>query len=318
MTVQRIVEKFINNPKYLTNGAGRLSRIWNCSKEDVYEARRIVKNKNKYGTEYNPKDVAFKPKGLPKILVFDIETSPTIAYTWRRFQENISLSQVIQDPMMLTWAAKWLYNDDTMSDAITPEEILNEDDSRIVKSLWGLMDEADIVVGHYGDRFDIPMMNARAIINGLPPYSSIRSIDTCKVAKATFKFPSNKLDALGEYLELGQKLPTTFNLWKQCMEGRQEAITEMQVYNIQDVVLLEKVYLKLRPYIKSHPNVAVYMNSEEKACSVCGSSNIVKTDKYQPTNTGKFKLWRCECGALSRGRRTDFDKTKTLLTSAPR
>jgi len=96
------------------------------------------------------------------------------------------------------------------------------------------------------------------------------------------------------------------------------ALEEMEIYNIQDVEVLEEVYLKLRPYIKSHPNVAVYMDIDKRVCSACGSDNLTQTDKYQYTNTGKFKVYRCECGAESRGRRTDFDKTKTLLTSVPR
>ena len=94
MTIQQVIEKFEKYPKALTNGAGHLSKRWNCDKDIIYKARKIVRNKNKYGTEYNPKDVAFRPETLPKILVFDIETSPTISYTWRRFQENISLDQV--------------------------------------------------------------------------------------------------------------------------------------------------------------------------------------------------------------------------------
>lgn len=182
------------------------------------------------------------------------------------------------------------------------------------------MDEADIVIAHFGDRFDIPTLNARAILNDLPPYNTVRSIDTKKVASSTFKFPSNKLDALAKYFGIPGKIDTEFQLWIDCLKGKENAIEEMRVYNVQDIEVLEAVYLKLRPYVKSHPNVAVYMDTETRVCSSCGSKNIKETDRYQYTNTGKFKIWRCECGAESRGRRTDFDKTKgkKLLTSVPR
>lgn len=305
MTAQQIANIFREKEYMLNMGAGKLSKWLKASKEDIYKAKMLARSKS---------------HKLPKILIFDIETSPSISYTFGRFKYNIAYDQVEQEPIMLTWAAKWLYSTEVMSDKITKEEVLKADDYRIVKSLWNLMDEADIVIAHFGDRFDIPTLNARAILNDLPPYNTVRSIDTKKVASSTFKFPSNKLDALAKYFGIPGKIDTEFQLWIDCLKGKENAIEEMRVYNVQDIEVLEAVYLKLRPYVKSHPNVAVYMDTETRVCSSCGSKNIKETDRYQYTNTGKFKIWRCECGAESRGRRTDFDKTKgkKLLTSVPR
>ncbi len=72
---------------------------------------------------------------------------------------------------MISWAPKWLGSKEVMSECLTPEEILNEDDDRIIKHLWQLMDQADIVVAHNGKRFDVPKMNSRFILAGLPPTS---------------------------------------------------------------------------------------------------------------------------------------------------
>jgi len=303
-TIQDVVKKFEKFPKYMTYGAGKMSKRWGCSRKDIIKARKIIRSKK-------------KTNRLPKVLIFDIETSPTISYTWRRFKENISLDQVIQDPIMLTWSAKWLYNAEIMSDKITVNEIKRFDDYRIVKSLWDLIDEADIVVAHYGDAFDLPMLNSRAIVNGLPPYSTTTSIDTKKVSSKQFRFPSNKLDALGEYFGVGKKIKTDFMLWRRCLEGEQAAINEMSIYNDQDVVVLEEVYLKLRPYIKAHPNVGIYLESDNPVCSNCGSSDIQITNKDYYTPTGRYNVYRCKCGALSRERthNMDKDRRKTLLTS---
>jgi uncharacterized protein YprB with RNaseH-like and TPR domain len=302
MTLDQVVEKFRKFPKYMQSGAGKMSRRFKCSKETIKEAKRIVRG--------------FKNPSLPKILVFDIETSPTISYTWRRFKENISLDQVIQDPIMLTWSAKWLYGTEIMSDKITVEEVKKFDDYRIVKSLWDLINEADMVVAHYGNGFDVPMMNARAILNGLPPYSVTTSIDTKKEASKVFRFPSNKLDALGEYFGVGKKIKTDFMLWRRCLEGEQAAIDEMSTYNDQDVVVLEEVYLKLRPYIKAHPNVGLYLESDKPVCSNCGSDHLHTEGSYY-TNTGRYTVYRCECGAMSRVRSSNYPKNvrKQLLTS---
>jgi hypothetical protein len=48
----------------------------------------------------------------------------------------------------------------------------------------------------------------------------------------------------------------------------------MRRYNIRDVVALEPLYLKLRPWIEGHPNVAVYSDSDEVACPKCGSTKL--------------------------------------------
>lgn len=302
MTLDQVVEKFRKHPHYMNSGAGKMSRRFKCSKDTIYEARRIIRG--------------FKNPSLPKILIFDIETSPTISYTWRRYNENVSLDQVIQDPIMLTWSAKWLYGTEIMSDKITPDEVKDANDYRIVKSLWNLVNEADIVVAHYGDNFDLPMLNSRAIINNLPPYSITTSIDTKKIASKQFRFPSNKLDALGEYFKVGKKIKTDFTLWKRCMNGEQAAIDEMSMYNDQDVIVLEEVYLKLRPYIKAHPNVGLYLESDKPVCANCGSDHLHVEGSYY-TNTGRYTVYRCECGAMSRVRYTNYPKNarKQLLNS---
>ena len=80
------------------------------------------------------------------------------------------------------------------------------------------------------------------------------------------------------------------------------------------------MYLKLRPWIKSHPNVAVYMESDTEVCSNCGSSDI-KGKGFYTTNTGRYKTYTCNlCGGISRSRYNEFrkDKKDTLLTSIPK
>jgi len=305
MVLESVVEKFLKYPKYMTYGAGKMAKRWSCSKQDIYKAREIVRNKNKTGR-------------LPKILIFDIETSPTIAYSFQRFNTNIYIDQVLHDPIVLTWSAKWLYGAEMMSDSITPEEVLSFNDKRIVMSLWQLLDEADIVVAHYGNGFDVPMMNYRFIVNGLLPTSPYTSIDTKKVASSGFKFPSNKLDALASYFGLPGKIKTDFSLWKGCMEGNQDSITEMLLYNEQDVYVLEEVYLKLRPYIKAHPNVGLYLESNSPVCANCGSKHLTPMTKDYYTITGRYTTFRCECGAINRQRSHNMDKEKrnVLLTSS--
>ena len=95
----------------------------------------------------------------------------------------------------------------------------------------------------------------------------------------------------------------------------------MEKYNQGDVFLLEEVYIKLRPWVKSHPNIGVYMEAEEKVCAICGSDKLVH-DGYHVTNTGKYPAYRCaECGSThTRDRKSVFSLTKKKLvtTTIPR
>ena len=97
---------------------------------------------------------------------------------------------------MLSWAASWLGSGEVMSARLYSEEVLDECDFRIVKQLWNLLNEADIVVAHNGNAFDIPKIRARFALNGLPPTSFYQQIDTKITAAKEFGFSSNKLDAL--------------------------------------------------------------------------------------------------------------------------
>jgi len=205
------------------------------------------------------------------------------AYVWKRWKENISLDQTISEWFLICWSAKWLYSNEVLGDVLTPKEILKEDDSRITLSLWKLFNEADIVVAHNGNNFDIPKMNSRFICNNLPPTTPFISIDTCAISKKQFGFSSNKLDALATYFGFNHKLDTDFNLWKSCLEGNKEALDYMLSYNKRDVTLLEEVYLKMRPYIKNHPNCSNFIDNIA-CCSNCGSESFtLLKDKYYYT-----------------------------------
>lgn len=308
--INRLVEDFLKRRYLLDMGKNKLASYLKSTPENIVMAKKLARksmitdNKSKNFTK------------LPKILIFDIETSPMISYHFGHWNQNISLDQVIENPIMLTWSAKWLFSSEVISEKITTDEVLRRDDKRIVTALWNLINGADIVVAHFGNKFDIPMMNSRFIINGLQPTTSYKSIDTKAVASKHFRFPSNKLDAIAGYFGFGKKIKTDFLLWRGCMEGNADKIEEMRVYNVQDVIVLEEVYLKLRPYIRSHPNVGLYIDSEVPGCANCGCEDLTLEDQYY-TNTNKYDVYRCTCGALSRVRNSSLTKEdrKNLIVS---
>ena len=154
------------------------------------------------------------------------------------------------------------------------------DDRHLVKDIWRLFDEADILIAHNGDRFDIRKCNARFVAHGMQPPSPYKSIDTLKIARRHFKFDSNRLDALGGYLKIGRKRPTTgAHLWLRCMAGERAAFSEMRRYNARDVELLEKVYLRLRGWASNHPDLSLYSIARSNCCPSCGGFDVVMGGK---------------------------------------
>ena len=267
-------------------------------------------------------DISSIANKFPKVLLFDIETSPLSAYIFQKsiWKANVSDEQVISEWFMLTWSAKWLFDDNIITERLTGKEAKDEDDSRIVGGLWKLLDEADIVIAHNGDGFDIPNMNTRFIILGFSPPSPYQTIDTMLVARKQFGFTHNSLNALARIFGFESKKDTDFDLWKRCVDGNEDALKYMQEYNIGDTTLLERVYLKLRPWIRNHPNIGLYVESKEAVCPNCGSSDLAWVDeKFHYTQVSKFPLFVCKCGAYGRSRTSSVNKEvkKNLVVSLP-
>ena len=260
----------------------------------------------------------------PKILIFDIETKPMLAYVWGLWENNVALNQIHTDWSVLSWSAKWLEDPASKimySDQRNAKNI--DDDRKILKEIWKLLDEADIVIAQNGKAFDHKKLNARFVMNGLQPPSTYKIIDTMLIAKKHFAFTSNKLEYMSEklctkYKKLKSKEFPGFEMWLQCLAGNKKAWKEMERYNKYDVLALEELYYKLIPW-DSSINFSIYSDSEEIICS-CGSTEFTKNG-YSYTNLGKFNRYKCKkCGAETRSRDNIFtkEKKKSLRTGTTR
>lgn len=228
-----------------------------------------------------------------RILLFDIETSPSLGYVWGKYDQNVI--EFDQDWYILSVAWKWLEDADVYVRGLPDYSLYKkapENDRDLVTDLWKLIDEADIVIAQNGDGFDIKKSNARFITHGLPPPSTYKTVDTLKLARKHFKFDSNKLGDLGKYLGLGTKLTTTgWSLWKGCLDGDPDAWKRMKEYNVQDVVLLEQIYLKLRPWATGHPNLNLYTATE--GCPNCGGNHVQRRG-FNYAKVQVRQRWHCQ------------------------
>jgi hypothetical protein len=268
----------------------------------------------------SPADRGTKAKQA-RILFLDIETAPILGNVWSIWQQNVGLNQIERDWYILSFGAKWLGEDRVLYfDQSKAKDI--ENDTDLLVRLWKLLDEADIVVAHNGKQFDTKKINARLILAGMSPPSPYKVVDTLLIAKAKFKFTSNRLEYLADKLNTKyKKLPHAkypgFALWKAVMSGDKAAWAEMRAYNEHDVLSLEELYLKLRAWDSRHPNVDVYDDEHEgPACPVCGGTHLQKRGFYY-TNSGKYQRYACmnpQCGAWPRERYTANSKKKRKAT----
>ncbi|CAB4182994.1 Ribonuclease H-like domain containing protein [uncultured Caudovirales phage] len=242
---------------------------------------------------------------MAKILLYDIETSPIISYNWGIWDQNAI--EVIEDWQILCFAYKWLGDD-----GVT---VVGQDDFRsytpgvnndfmVVAKLWQLFDEADVVIAHNGDSFDQKKAQARMMAHDLTPPSPYKQLDTKKIAKRYAAFTSNKLSDLAKKFGIALKDdPGGFATWKGCMAGDAPSWAKMKEYNRQDVVVLEELYLKLRPWINSHPAMNI-LDGRPEACPKCGEGPLEKRGTLKINSASSVQRYRCKsCGGWSQSRK---------------
>lgn len=245
-----------------------------------------------------------------KILLLDIETAPNLAHVWSFWNTNVGANQVMEHSTMLSFAAKWVGKPD-----IAYRDVEHQSEKMMLRSMNKLLNEADCIVAHNGNKFDMPKIRGRSLVHGLPLPSPYKQIDTYLIARKEFGFDSNSLEYLAKVLNLPhqkmkhKKFPG-HEMWVECLKGNPAAWAEMKKYNIQDILVLEDLYLLVRPYAKTHPNFGVYLESEKTVCPKCGSEDRFK-DGYAHTMVGKFPKYGCHaCGGWYRSRFSVYDKKK--------
>lgn len=228
----------------------------------------------------------------PKILVFDIEVSPNISYTWETYETNVV--EFVQEWQLLTVAWQW-YGKQKVH-VIGNDDFQSKTDEELVKKLWELFNEADIIIGHNINSFDIKKANSRFAHYRLNSPSHYRTVDTMRVYKRHFKDNRNGLDYIAQKHKLGKKLPHAgFDMWKGCMNGDKKSWDMMKRYNKQDVVITTALYNFLLPWIDNHPNIATFLHRQ--GCNNCGSLEL-RSNGTRHANGVTYRRLQCQdCGA---------------------
>lgn len=228
-----------------------------------------------------------------KRLIWDIEVSPNIVLAFRAgYDQNINHDAIVLERKVICIGYKWEYDDET--------HILvwdkDQDDKELLRKFLRIANEADELVAHYGDRFDLPWFRGRCLIHGFEPLPSYKTVDTKSWASKHFEFNSNKLDYLADVLGYGKKTKMEFDDWKKIlMDKCQSSLKKMCDYCMRDVVLLERVFHRLQPYMKPKTHAGVFSGGEKWTCSHCGGDDLVRS-KIRVTSTGTIQhQMKCSC-----------------------
>lgn len=231
----------------------------------------------------------------PRIVSFDLEVSPALGWfyppTW---ETGILKIKERQKLMSFAWQVVGEKKIHALNlSAMDTYKVDPYNDKLLALELHKVMSEADILLGQNSDNFDIKMANYFFIMNDIEPVSPSKSIDTKKIAKRYFKFPNNTLDTLGEELGFGGKTKITYkDLWVDAFL-RQDAKSWklMDIYCKNDVDKTTKIYLKMRGFMRSHPNLA-RLSGEFDSCPGCGGFNY-RVRAYRYTNAGRYHQYSC-------------------------
>lgn len=283
MNREEVIQRFIKNPVYMTNGAGRLSKIWGVSKEIIKSARNEARIRL-----YNQNEVGFKR------LFFDIETSYNIVKAWRAgYNLNINTGDIIKERAIICVSYKWQHEDKVYN--ITWDE--NQDDKLLLIKVADLILRADEVVAHNGDRFDIKWLRTRCFMQGIPFPAYVKSLDTLRKSRSMFNFQSNKLEYITKAVNVSNKMESGgLKLWDDIiLRNDPIAMKQMVAYCNQDVVALEEFYLKMFPYTKPETHVGIHNDKEKYSCPQCGEEHKIEKIKSIVSSSGnKQHLFGCK------------------------
>jgi len=243
-----------------------------------------------------------------RILILDCERLDGITqqHWWDRGdlkQRYVHHETVIREPRTTIVCAKWY----DQPDVIRLAEWDKGGRNRFLRSVYQLLCDADIVVGHNIDGADIPWLKGdlfvprighplRPRFRPLPPF---KTVDTLKVLRREFKtgVPFKSLAAFCQIVGLPGK---TDHYDREAMEravaGSREDRERLVEYCAGDVIATEWLYDWQRPHIKNHPAVFVDGQDRLMTCRACGGETKPIAKRYV-ADVFTYTVRRCvRCG----------------------
>lgn len=176
----------------------------------------------------------------PRILLYDIETAGVNA-----LKSDLGF--------IICIGYKWLGEKRAHVLTIGQPSLQHFSDRTLLGEFSPLLEAADYCVTHYGSVFDKKFIQGRLLINDLPPVVHPPMRDTCMGLRAVTNFSSKRLKHAAKILKFRhQKLENNWPVaWMEIMRGNMKTLQDLATYCKGDVLALEELYLRLRPYVKA-------------------------------------------------------------------
>lgn len=126
------------------------------------------------------------------------------------------------------------------------------DDRELVKQANAVIRDHQLIVAHYGKRFDVPYLRTRALINKLAPLHEMPIIDPWAIARNKFKFKRNRLDSIARAVgATDQKTPLDMDVWRRAtLNGDPKAMDLIVEHCEADIRVLSFVLDAVKPFIR--------------------------------------------------------------------
>lgn len=269
------------------------------------------------------------------ILFYDIESLPLQAYIWGCGENHIRHQQLLPNKNM--WeliCITYCWNNGPVQIIKWTSEGGTE---QMMKEFDLLLEKADHTIGKNSDRFDVKMLNAHRMLQGLPgnPSWSKYTDDLEKQMRRYFRLPSQSLDYISAQLGFGGKVKMEFQDWididrymdvqklvqhKALNEISVNAVCTAQYKTTLDVILkvgkkaMDKMcfygkkdtrdtralWHKLKQHFEPKLNMATLQNSKpEIACRHCNSINLICYGT-RPSGKTLWQTYQCkDCGSYA-------------------
>lgn len=218
-----------------------------------------------------------------KRLFLDIEVSPNVGLFWRPGRKvSINHDAIIHERAIMCVCWKW--ESEKRTHALTWD--YSQNDRQLLVELAPIIEEADEVMAHFGDGFDIPWLRTRILFHGLNPMPLFKVVDTKAWASKHFLFNSDKLDYIAKFLFGEGKTKTEWEWWVDIlMKNSRRLLAKMVEYCRKDVVLLERVWKRLAPHCPAAVHAGVAAGLDRWTCPRTGSKNVILS-KRRATASG--------------------------------
>lgn len=144
-------------------------------------------------------------------------------------------------------------------------------DKELVRDFLKVYAEADLAIAYNGILFDRPWLIAKVLEHGLEIPPNIPMQDPYFCVKSNLRISRKSLQNTAYYLKLSnEKTPVEGRIWKKAAVGHRGSLAYIIRHCKADVLVLEELYLRLRPLMRTH----FRLSDDLGKCRYCNSPKL--------------------------------------------